>query len=110
VGELTFRSIGASASATSRCCIFISLKRLALGGVDSPEGRNLIPERSNGHDDVRAPAGRPLGSTDAAPQERPRKDLVIGFTWQRIEKRQVEARPYPFRRGVLPKLPVGLSA
>jgi hypothetical protein len=37
--------------------------------------------------------------------EKPREEFVIYFTWQPIEKWQVEIREYQFRRGTLPELP-----
>ena len=52
-----------------------------------------------------------LGAADASQPaealrgEKPREEFVISFTWQPIEKWQVEIREYQFRRGTLPELP-----
>ena len=44
-------------------------------------------------------------SAEALRQEKPREEFVIYFTWQPIEKWQVEIREYQFRRGTVPDVP-----
>ena len=39
------------------------------------------------------------------PPEKPREEFVINFTWQLMDKWQVEIRRYEFHRGTPPQLP-----
>ena len=54
-----------------------------------------------------------LGTADVPPlaeglrPQKPREEFVINFTWQLIEKWQVEIREYKFHRGTPPQLPPG---
>jgi hypothetical protein len=42
---------------------------------------------------------------EASRGDKPREEFVISFTWQPVEKWQVEIRGYQFRRGTLPEIP-----
>jgi|SRR6516225_5680259 len=45
--------------------------------------------------------------TEALRGQKPREEFVIYFTWQPVEKWQVEIREYQFRPRTLPELPPG---